>query len=397
MKFLCLVFAWLPLACNLGDKTAEITGPPYYPLAQGSYAPVAFVDGCPVTQNMTCKTEWLTSLEYFVSDQPSIAEIVDTSTLSADFGIASPYALHALKAGKATLRARGTFSDGTVRSATATFEVRAVTSVKLPAVCPNGTLPPYYVSYGGQIRGAVALYAGDQQLSGLLPDALAGQGLVISYPDPRNDQVWFSWQAPNGPSQIVITSPYDPTLSVFVSSYTVMDVTSIKAESYPGPPVFLYGPGPLYVSTQAEVNGHPTCDEGFSIGKTLTPDVCTGPDGQAEWTGTYAFSLDFQVLKEGVCQISLGTVGGAYVTLHEESIFFPNGPEPDPSWIIGYACDQNDFVACARDHAAALKCVNGDWKALISCPSDQICDYVSAADASCPGTVDCLQCRALRQ
>ncbi len=399
MKLSHLALGLLALsAVACGDKSAIIVLPSF-PLALGAYSPIALSDACGSSGALSpCDSESLVSLDSLTSDQPDIVESVATSTLSAALQFTTPFALHALKTGKATVHATGTFSDGSVRTASVAIDVLAISRVLVPNVCYVESPDAQYALYGTPIDSVVGLYAGDQQLSGVRLDALSGDGLVLSYDEPTQTMS-FAWQAPNGPGQLVITSPIDPSVHETITSYGPQDVTGLEVGS-DSPPLYVAGPGFMQITTTPLVNGGVTCG-GYGnlapISRTETPDVCTGPSGEIEWMGGKAAgALPYQILQEGVCRLSLGVVGGSYVTEEDETVFFVHIGAQDESIVLGDACPENGMVSCESDRAVLDQCVNGSWAMASTCPADQACDYVAAGSAQCPGPADCAACRGLR-
>jgi hypothetical protein len=385
------------VAC--GDKSAIIIRPPL-PLALGAYAPVRLEDRCGNTGVPSpCATEQLVSLDSVDSDQPDVIEAVATSTLSADLAITAPFVVHALKTGTATVHATGTFSDGSVRTASIAIDVLAISRVLASVVCsPGSSSEAQYALYGTPISSAILLYAGDQELTGERLDVLSGDGLVLSY-DEQWETMSFAWQAPSGPGQLVITSPIDPSVHETITTYGPQDVTGLQVGS-DSPPLYVAGPSFMQITTSPLVNGSVTCG-GYGnlapIARTETPDVCTGPNGEIEWSGGQAEgALPYQILQEGVCRLSLGVVGGTYVTEEDETVFFVNIEAQDESIILGDACSENGMVSCEPGRNLLAQCVNGSWAIASLCPTDQVCDYVTAGTAQCPGPAACAACRGLR-
>jgi hypothetical protein len=385
------------VAC--GDKSAIVIRPGF-PLAVGTYSPVRISDRCGYTPPLSpCGSEDLTSLDRVTSDQPSVLEVVATSTLSPDLNITTPFALHALEAGTATVHATGTFSDGSVRTATISIEVLDISRVSIPNVCSVGSSDAQYAVQGTPISFPIGLYAGDQQLAGVRLDAVSGDGLVISY-DDSTQMMYGAWQTPSGPGQVVITSPLDPSVHETVTAYGPGDVTSVLAQAPSSPPLYVTGPTFLEVGIQPQVDGNYTCGAyGIiaPIARTETPDVCTGPSGEIEWTGGQTrSSFLYQILKEGECRLSVGVAGGSYVTEEDETVFFVHLGAQDSSIIFGDACGANGTVSCESGRDVLAACESGVWTIGSTCPSGEVCDYVAAGSAQCPGTADCAVCRGLQ-
>ena len=401
MKLSRLALGLLSLAAAAcGDKSAIIVLPSF-PLALGAYTPIQITDACGADGVVTfpCMTEDLTSLDSVASDQPDVVEVVTASALSPALTITAPFALHGLKAGTATVHATGTFSDGTVRTASTKIDVRAISRVAIPNLCSIGSPEAQYALDGTPINFAVGLWAGDVQLAGVRLDAVSGDGLVISY-DALAQTMYAAWQTPNGPGQLVITSPIDPSVHETVTAYGPQDVTSLLAQGTSSPPLYVTGPGFMEVSVQPEVDGNFTCGAYGNvapIARTETPDVCTGPNGESEWMGGQAgSSFIYQILREGVCRLSVGVVGGTYVTEHDESVFFVHVGAQDLSITFGDACPESGMVSCESARDVLAQCVDGVWTIGGTCPADQACDYVTAGSAQCPGATDCPACRGLR-
>ena len=387
-------------AAACGDKSAIINSPSF-PLALGAYTPIEIKDACGADGVLTfpCDTEAPTSLDSVASDQPDVVEVVPASALSAALTITTPFALHALKAGTATVHATGTFSDGTVRTASTKIDVRAISRVSIPNLCSIGSPDTQYALYGTPLNFAVGLYAGDLQLAGIRLDAVAGDGLVISYDDPTQT-MYAAWQTPNGPGQLVITSPLDPAVHETVTAYGPLEVTSVLAQATSSPPLYVTGPSFMEVSISPQVDGNFTCGAYGNvapIARTETPDVCTGPNGEIEWMGGQATgSFFYQILQEGICRLSVGVVGGTYLTEHDESVFFVHEEPQDLSITFGDACGQSGMVSCDSARDVLAQCVDGVWTIAGTCPADQACDYVAAGSAQCPGATICPACRGLR-
>jgi hypothetical protein len=404
MKLSPLALGLLSLsAAACGDKSAIINSPSFA-LALGAYTPIQIKDACGADGVLTfpCDTEDLTSLDSVASDQADVVEVVPVvpgSALSAALTITTPFALHALKAGTATVRATGTFSDGTVRTASTKIDVRAISRVSIPNLCSIGAPEAQYALYGTPLTFPVGLYSGDLQLAGIRLDAVAGDALVISYDDPTQT-MYAAWQTPDGPGQLVITSPLDPSVHETITAYGPLDVTSVLAQGTGSPPLYVTGPSFMAVSISPQVDGHFTCGAYGNvapIARTETPDVCTGPNGESEWMGGQATSsLFYQILQEGVCRLSVGVAGGTYITEHDESVFFVHMGAQDLSITFGDACPESGMVSCDSARDVLAQCVDGVWTIAGTCPADQACDYVAARSAQCPGATDCAVCRGLQ-
>jgi hypothetical protein len=394
------------LFSSCGDKSAHLVVPPT--MALGSYADTGLTDSCSgigkIGTSGPCSPEGEVSNEYFISDHPEIIEVIDSSTAPASLGLFQNKVLHAVGPGRATLRSRSKFSDGTVREASATVEVYAITEVTLKSSNCLGP-PPYYVPFGHEIFIGLDVRAGTRDLDGTFEDPLSCKTLAGSPPTTSNDCTAtdpyppmvvdppeYSWTAPTTPTTISVTSRLDPAWSTTIASVGPLQITGVRVES-----LELchssYQPGNSYFGTQPMVNGHDTCGSVPVMVRFETPDVCTMADGKTEGTAA-SDSFQYKARKEGLCRVSLGGSGASYVSQAEWREFIVRPPAQGEEVTVT-ACTQDGLRACSGDRSATLLCSHGEWKRT-TCPADQVCDYIPAGVAPCSGRSDCPVCRGLQ-
>jgi hypothetical protein len=220
--------------------------------------------------------------------------------------------------------------------------------------------------------------------------------VVLSHSETL-EKMSFTVQVPDVPGHLDFTSPFDASLHQTITAYGPPDVTSLIAVPVDSRPITVLAPRTLAVRTSPRIANIVTCggDVAFTA-RTETPDVCAGPGGETEWAASTSLFLEYQVLKEGACRLSLSVDGSTSVTTYGESIFFVRAPNLDISTSVEGACTQAGRVACESKSSSLVTCVNGAWKTRGACPRGQVCDYVAAGSGPCAGPDDCAGCRGLQ-
>jgi hypothetical protein len=378
-------------ACGIYDKKAAIYGP-FNPIALGGYHSVDFGDACEGGNLTFCGSEAVDELLLFESDHPDVVALVDPQTLLPSSTIAPQMAIKALAVGGATLRARGKFSDGTEREAKLDVTVRKVTRVRLNDTCEGDRSGPFYLRCGEKVDFEVLIYDGEQPMQGHLDTLLQGQDLT---PAGGGDYTRFEWKPTSCPEQTTVTSAFDPTLNALFATFGPADVETVKFDYFSDLPTYLYQPGSINLRVRPYVNGHQTCSSIAAAARTATPDVCTGPGGESEWSGDDSGSVEIRVSREGSCSLLVGAAGGALATPFSVDVFLVGTIPDEPRVSEGSDCFVEGQVICDTYRSMTLVCSKRSWKRASTCAAKQICDYLSAGSGGCAGPQDCVLCRDL--
>ena len=217
---------------------------------------------------------------------PGVVEVLarDDAPLGT-YGDYDILVLHALKAGKTTLRLEGKFSDDSVRTATVEVEAREIDEVRVLAEYEGDRSIPV----GERLVLDARMYGNGVELDGLVEDLLVGDDLNSA---PRGGYQAFSVQ-PNAAVAVTLHSPYD---SAFSFSVGVFDPSAVSEFRFVEDGVLWGTAGQLVRPKVRPVVDDPAACIGVPLeAASLTPDVCA-----------VAANFDsIQLKSSGVCRVSL--------------------------------------------------------------------------------------------
>lgn len=400
----CCILALAALAGACG-KDAEINVP-RGTLAVGAYSELSWDDTCKlqalggkIPAPPTCIPHVATELMELDSSDTTVAAIVPGSSVPLDDADSAGYYLLGVGPGQATLTFKARFDDGSVRQATAAIQVKAPDTIKIKAICSdNYPVSDVVLPAGGQISFTVEIYARTEQLVGVLPDAVTGDGVALEDLSFGDSPRPYVWQAPATPATVQLRSAYAPTVVGSLRAFTEEQVTDIgmrvSQDSYRN--AFTQseratGPASLSVSTTVIVDGKASCQALPAQFHSATPAVCSGDGGAMEW-GTAWWGGEVSVFSEGICTLSASMPGLPTLATKSFPLFFvSDGLEVSTAG----SCGMEGQTACQPGYLGVERCKSGAWIADLACPADQVCDLAPAASAGCIAGVPCARCRGL--
>lgn len=399
--FFVLSLAVATAACH--DKDAYLSGP-QGALAVGAYHRITYGDACSgggsgkVPMPDFCSAESITDLLELSSSDPSVAEIIAATDDPRGAGASVKYAHSVVgkKPGQSTLRFKGRFSDGSVRETAATIQVKAPDSVKLAAACGSESPVANLLAFVDALEGFdLEIYAGNEELAGWLPNAVTADGVTQSFDEWDGNP--YLWQAPSTPVVLNLQSVLVAKVTGTLTAFGPDQVTGIVLDSCNQLfPAAYVQPGDFCVGTAIVVNGQVPCHNLPVELHTSTPDVCSGPAGETVWAGN-EWGGSATTHGEGTCTIGVSMPGGSVLATKSFPIFFVTAPPSDldvPGF--GSVCTVEGGTACGAGFGDVGLCKSGRWVEKVSCPAQQVCDFVPDTTPGCTAGLVCAQCRGLR-
>jgi hypothetical protein len=241
----------------------------------------------------------------------------------------------------------------------------------------------------------LAMFAGQDSLTGWLPAAVTADGLTQDFLD--DDTNPYEWQAPATPIveplQSALVTKIDGTLTAFgPNQVTAIDLTATNS-----PPASYIQPGDFYVSTQIRIDGEAPC-EGLTVElRTTTPSICSGPSGESVWPADVPGQGHAAVHAEGTCALTAGMPGSPDLGTASFPIFFVQQPPPGEAEHPGQfdPCTVEGETACLGGYEVVV-CQKGSWVAKTLCPTAETCDYVPDTTSGCVAGAPCARCRGLK-
>jgi len=389
----------LAVAATASCSNGAVLGGPGGTLAVGAYSPLGYGDDC-ATQNgklpPLCLPHQVTEILELSSSDPSVAEIISGQDVPSG-AVAALYPNYVLGKGpgQATLTFKGRFDDGSVRQASTTVQVGSPDSIKLIAVCDDGSsVTNLLASLGAQENFGLQIYAGTEELVGWLPNAVTAGGVTQVYDDWGNNP--YLWQAPATPVvlqlQSAIVAKVTGTLTAFGPDQ-VTDITlQASSDSYRNA---FTTPGDFDVSHTVLVNGQSICHPLPVELHSSTPAICSQPTDEDVWIGDQ-YGTQAAAHAEGLCTLGVSMPGGPVLATYSFPIFFVSAPpaglevltDTDP-------CAVEGETACQVGYGQVGLCKSGHWVEQPFCPADQVCDFVSTTTPGCIAGTVCAQCRGL--
>jgi hypothetical protein len=367
-------------------------------LAVGAYYPVVFGDACashPGKMPTLCSTEGLTGLDSLVSDNPEVVRIVSgTYPGSTDAG--SEFAYYGVAPGKATIRATGHFKDGSIRSDAVTVTVKAITAVKVKQDC-NGDSSGTIHALPGESAGFVVYHLADQEeLEGCIP------GFLDSLPGlTQSCRGWWTdatWKAPESAFEKNLTSR---TLSKPIgklSTWSTTSITDIRIVDVNNPPYVLSKPDSFALYVRMSAGPTNLCKTPSTTLRSLTPEVCTGPQGETQWTRSTEAYVYVRGLREGHCRLQASLDGTKWSTIRDLSLFFWDEAANRSRDYAGFGnpCSTEGETTCSFGLSSVAICRNKQWAPAGECGDLKMCDFRQSNEAGCKAGTSCAACRELR-
>jgi hypothetical protein len=286
---------------------------PFWPVAVGSYAEVKVYDGSYI---WTPFHATITSTS--VSD-PTVARILSQTETPAELwnnaAASDTIYLQGLKAGRTNLSAHADFSDGSHRSATATVAVKSIDALAPVTDCDGPVDLPLRTFPGDALMFEAALTNAGERLAGYIPGAIVGNGIVCGPGEhvllaDLSTVTICAWTAPATGGSTTLSSPLLPAFSAHLDIYAPADVTGIGIEPGFGEEFGVVGNSPGIKTYVKLAQGRP-CKSMPVQAMTKSPSICTGPNGETEWSSDSNHFVDYLGTAVGDCVLALGAAGAA--------------------------------------------------------------------------------------
>jgi hypothetical protein len=391
-------FAVLAVALSgcLPDDAAVLHGPTLgKPLAVGAYHSLSYGDPCAGAGRFSfCGSDALLSVDELSSKDPEIAQIV----LAEDAPIEATSATHfvfGVAPGKATLHFRGTFDDGSVRSADLELEVIEADRSTLRTTCAGVELAEVLTLPSTEASFEVKLFAGSTELAGFHPDAMAPMDGVT--PETLGDsQNWFMWAAPPEPAVVEVSSGFLSGPVGLLRSYAASEVSDIVVTSPNGNSLVRWVPGSVGIQATTTVGAVVPCTVAPVTFKTETPAVCSGPDGAETWLAETKYGGFVEMNAEGVCRISAAADGERFFSPTSLRLFMVAEPGAERFDGFNQPCAIEGSTSCTYgDSSQVTLCRNGRWASKATCGPARTCDARDPALGGCIAGGPCSECREM--
>jgi hypothetical protein len=373
-----------------------ILGGPTAPLAVGAYHSLGFGDACAGNRiDDFCTNQDVTEVLDYHSDDPTVADIIPAKEHPRAAMVTHQYYVVGKSAGLTTLVFKGMFTDGSIREDALDIRVEAPDTFKIaPTTCYDASAAPDLLATPGATEGFnLQMLAGNDVLTGWLPDAVTAEGLTEQFADEdAND---YTWQAPATPGVVQLQSSIVTKVDGALKAFGPDQVTEIDLGA-PQPAAFTQ-PDYLSLQVQMHVGGKSPCHSPPIEIHSSTPSVCSGPSGETVWSGGGTDAYTF-VHAEGNCVLAGAMPGGPALNTQTFPVFFVQLPPADllqpPD--LGVPCPVEGGSACVDGYYDVATCHGGVWVFKSSCGGGQVCDFVPDSSAGCVAGTSCAQCRGLR-
>ena len=376
------------------SKHAVLAGPGGT-LAVGAYSSIVYCDGCTCGgSDSLCIPHSVTEVLELTSSDPSVAEVVTGQDVPGEGAAqSSPFVL-GKSPGQATLSFKGRFDDGSERQASTTVRVGSPDSVRLVAVCDDGSsVTNLLVSVGTLEQFNLKIYEGSEELQGWLPNAVTADGVTQVFDQTGNNP--YLWRAPGAPAMLQLQSAIVSKVTGTLTAFDPTQVTDITLQpSSDDQRNAFTTPGNFYVEHTISVNGQSICRPFPVELHGSTPAVCSRPPDAEDWTGDN-YGTPTTALAEGLCTLGVSLPGGPVLATYSFPIFFVATP-PAGLEVLANPCAVEGETACEDGHGKVGLCKSRHWVDQPSCPADQVCDFVPDTTSGCIAGTVCAQCRGLR-
>ena len=362
----------------------------------GAYYDLVFGDACRASTGKMpsfCSSEGLVSLDSVVSEDTGVVRIVTEEAAGAPTG--SKLAFFGVAPGKAKVRASGRFSDGSTRGDEVEITVKAVTGIKIVQNCNRDSSGVVRALPGESVGFTANAKAGREELQGCIP------GFLDSVPGLRQSCHWWStsasWQAPDTAARIPVTSRVLPKPVGTLRTLALSEITDVRFEDVNQPPFILSKPDSFATYVRMSAGKLPLCKTPPATLRTLTPEVCAGPQGETQWTRNTTGYVFVKGLREGRCRLQAGLDGQKWHAEFSRELFFYT--RPDTSWDqagFGNPCAPEGATTCSYGLGSLAVCKDARWTVKQECGSAKICDYLAAGGTGCLAGASCAACRGLR-
>jgi hypothetical protein len=378
------------------DGEAHLQGTPGgKPLAVGAYQSLRYGDACVGGGKVSfCGSERLVSLDELSSRDPGVVAIV----LAADAPLASNTTTHfmfGVAPGTATLVFRGTFDDGSVRSAELEVQVRKADRVTMSTSCTGTETSRVVTKPGGEAYFDVKLFDRATELAGLHPDAVVST-VDLTRSTAFDSENKFTWTAPPEPGSVDVRSGVVAARVGTLLAYGPADVSDITVDSSNGSSLATWKGGSTRIDATTKVGGVVPCDVAPVVFRTETPDVCSGPDGAASWAGEDEYGGFVEMNAEGICRVSASSDGVRFFRPGVFRFFFIQEPGDEKFDGFNEPCAVEGSTSCTYgDTSQVTICREGRWATKEPCGPTRTCDARDPALSGCVAGGPCSACRNL--
>jgi hypothetical protein len=387
--------AALGTGCPIDDD-ASLDGPPGS-LAQGAYYKVSFGDACGSGSGKMpsfCRSEGLVALDSIFSEDPRVFRIVPAKDAGGDaedtglvfFGVAP---------GKAKARAFGRFSDGSKRSDAVEITVKAATGLKIRQGCDNDSSGTVRGWPGESVQFDVYPMAGAEALLGTLNALLDSVPGLTQRSSPWS--IGAVWHVPEGAVQIPLKSRLFAKPVGTLRTWIAAEISEIRIDDVNQPPYAFSQPDSFALYVRMSAGKLRLCKTPPAVLRTLTPQVCAGPQGETQWTRPNTGYVFARALREGRCQLQAGLDGKTWSKTRALDLFFFT--QAPAAWdLAGYgnACKTEGATTCDYGLSGLAVCRDGHWALEKSCAPLQTCDFLPDGGKGCLAGEPCAACRGLR-
>jgi hypothetical protein len=366
------------------------------PLAVGAYQSLRYGDACSGGGKISfCGSDRLVTLDELSSQNPEVAQIVLAADSPAANDAASRF-IFGVAPGKATLTFRGTFDDGSVRSAELELEVKQADRAVMSTSCTGTKTSEVITRPGGGAYFDVALFDHGTELAGFHPDAVVPmEGVTRSTAVDSVNR--FTWTAPLEAGVFDVLSGLQPGRLGTLRAYGPSDVSDIVVDSPNGTSLNTWQLGRTRISATTKVRGVVPCDVSPVVFRTETPAVCSGPDGAETWPGEDEHGGFVEMNGEGTCRVS-GSADGVRF-FRPASLRFFVVQEPGEEHFDGFnePCAVEGSTSCTYgDTSQVTLCREGRWVSGDRCGPTRTCDARDPSSSGCVAGGPCSECRAMR-
>lgn len=341
-----------------------------------------------------CRTEGLVALDSIFSEDTRVLRIVPANEAGGGAGDTGLVFL-GVAPGKAKARAFGRFSDGSKRSDALEITVKAVTGLKFLQSCDHDSSGVIRAWPGEAVGFDAYPMAGGEALFGRLPGVLEpGPGLTQAASDWSTYAVWT---APEGAVQIPLKSRLFAKPVATLCTWTAADISAIGIDDVNRPPYALSKPDSFAMYVHMASGKLRLCETPPAALRTLTPEVCAGPQGETQWTRPSKGFVFVKGLREGRCQLQAGLDGKTWPGSRSLDLFFYT-PVP-AGWDLagfGNACGTEGATTCGYGLSDQAVCRKGQWAPLKTCAAREACDFLPEGGKGCIAGAPCAACRGLR-
>ncbi len=367
-------------------------------LAVGGYYEVHFGDACGSSGGKMpslCRSEGLVTLDSIVSTNTQVLRIVPAK--EAGGGAQDTHLVYlGVAPGKAKVRAYGRFRDGSYRSDDVEITVKSVTSLKIKQECNDDSsgvisaLPEEVVLFNAYPM------AGKEELQGCIPQLLDSvPGLTQSCTG------WWTraiWKAPQTAIQVSLKARMLSKPVATLRTLSLSDISDVRITDVNQPPYSLSKPDSFAMYVRMSTGTLPLCKMPSATLRTLTPEVCTSPQGETQWTRATTGYVFVKGLREGRCQLQASLDGQKWFGTRSLALFFST-PRPDISMDFagfGNPCKIEGATTCSYGLSSQAVCRDKRWSSLKTCAAEETCDFLVNGEKGCLADASCAACRGLR-